>query len=75
MFIWPFDEMKHNLVSQEPSDEGRSYTNPLLLQTEAQLTVTLPGCILRVVRLMQAAALHHLGGLRQQCIGPVCVIS
>lgn len=47
MFIWPFDEkhmvMKHNLVSQEPSDEGRSYTSPLLLHTEAQVTVTLPG--------------------------------
>lgn len=43
MFIWPFDEMKHNLVSEEPSDEDSSYRSPLLLQTEAWVTLALPG--------------------------------
>lgn len=80
MFIWAFDEMNHDTMSQVHSDEGRSFTSclcssrprPMLLQHSWAYTKGLSLDLCPGRRWSSHAVPPWRPVLRQQCIGPVC---
>lgn len=83
MFIWAFDEMNHDTMSQVHSDEGRSFTSclcssrprPMLLQHSWAYTKGLSLDLCPGRRWSSHAVPPWRPVLRQQCIGPVYQIT